>query len=109
MERHLCRRSLGVPNDTNPAGLVRKGSERHLSRWGDALGFMSVSAPQVHLQALGLPTNQDIIIALPYLLTLIAVTGLFRKSTPPAGLGRHASRKLTAPSALLRVHFTAHM
>jgi len=27
----------------------------------------------------------------PYLLTLIAITGLVRNSTPPAGLGRHAT------------------
>ncbi len=31
------------------------------------------------------------IIALPYLLTLIAVTGLLRKSAAPAGLGKHAT------------------
>jgi general nucleoside transport system permease protein len=58
---------------------------------GAALLFGFAQALRFQVQALGLPINQDIIVALPYLLTLIAVTGLFRQSTPPAGLGRHAS------------------
>ena len=58
---------------------------------GDTLECACVGAPRFPVQALGLPINQDTIIALPYLLTLIAVTGLFRQSTPPAGLGMHAS------------------
>jgi simple sugar transport system permease protein len=56
---------------------------------GAALLFGFAQALRFHVQALDLPISQDIIIALPYLLTLIAVTGLLRKSTPPAGLGRH--------------------
>ncbi len=58
---------------------------------GAALLFGFAQALRFHVQALDLAINQDIIIALPYILTLIAVTGLFRQSTPPAGLGRHAS------------------
>jgi ABC-type uncharacterized transport system permease subunit len=58
---------------------------------GAALLFGFAQALRFHVQALELPISQDVIIALPYLLTLIAVTGLFRQSTPPAGLGRHAS------------------
>ena len=58
---------------------------------GAALLFGFAQAMRFQVQALDLPINQDVIIALPYLLTLIAVTGLFRKSTPPAGLGRHAT------------------
>jgi simple sugar transport system permease protein len=58
---------------------------------GAALLFGFAQALRFQVQALGLPINQDIIVALPYLLTLIAVTGLFRQSNPPAGLGRHAS------------------
>ena len=56
-----------------------------------ALLFGFAQALRFQVQALGLPINQDVIVALPYILTLIAVTGLFRQSTPPAGLGRHAS------------------
>ncbi len=56
-----------------------------------ALLFGFAQALRFQVQALGLPINQHIIIALPYLLTLIAATGLFRQSTPSAGLGRHAS------------------
>jgi simple sugar transport system permease protein len=58
---------------------------------GAALLFGFAQALRFQVQALDLPISQDIIIALPYLLTLVAVTGLFRQSTPPAGLGRHAS------------------
>jgi simple sugar transport system permease protein len=58
---------------------------------GAALLFGFAQALRFHVQALDLPISQDVIIALPYILTLIAVTGLFRQSTPPAGLGRHAS------------------
>ncbi|MCC7025084.1 MAG: ABC transporter permease [Thermomicrobiales bacterium] len=56
---------------------------------GAALLFGFAQALRYHVQALNLPISQDIIIALPYLLTLIAVTGLFRQSTPPAGVGKH--------------------
>jgi ABC-type uncharacterized transport system permease subunit len=58
---------------------------------GAALLFGFAQALRFHVQALDLPISQDVIIALPYILTLIAVTGLLRQSTPPAGLGRHAS------------------
>jgi simple sugar transport system permease protein len=58
---------------------------------GAALLFGFAQALRFQVQALDLPISQDIIIALPYILTLIAVTGLFRQSTPPAGLGRHAA------------------
>ena len=56
---------------------------------GAALLFGFAQALRFHVQALDLPIPQDLIIALPYLLTLIAITGLLRRSTPPAGLGRH--------------------
>lgn len=58
---------------------------------GAALLFGFAQALRFQVQALGLPVSQDLIIALPYLLTLLAITGLVRNSTPPAGLGRHAS------------------
>ena len=58
---------------------------------GAALLFGFAQALRFQVQALDLPISQDIIIALPYILTLIAVTGLLRQSNPPAGLGRHAA------------------
>jgi simple sugar transport system permease protein len=58
---------------------------------GAALLFGFAQALRFQVQASGLPIPEDLIIALPYLLTLIAVTGLLRQSTPPAGLGRHAA------------------
>ncbi len=36
------------------------------------------------------PISRDLILALPYLLTLVAIAGFVRRSAPPAGLGRHA-------------------
>ena len=58
---------------------------------GAALLFGFAQALRFQVQALDLPISQDLIIALPYLLTLVAITGLVRNSTPPAGLGRHAT------------------
>jgi len=56
-----------------------------------ALLFGAAQAIQIQSQALGLPISQDILVALPYLLTLLAIAGLLRNSLPPAGLGRHAA------------------
>lgn len=53
--------------------------------------FGAAQAVRYQVQALDLPISQDLIIALPYLLTLLAITGLVRHSTPPAGLGKHAT------------------
>ena len=53
--------------------------------------FGAAQAVRFQVQALDLPISQDLIIALPYLLTLFAITGLVRHSTPPAGLGKHAT------------------
>lgn len=52
--------------------------------------FGAAQAIQIQSQALGLPISQDLLVALPYLLTLLAIAGLLRNSRPPAGLGRHA-------------------
>lgn len=53
--------------------------------------FGAAQAFQVQAQSAGLPLSTDFLIALPYILTLIAITGLVRQSTPPAGLGKHAT------------------
>lgn len=59
---------------------------------GAALLFGAAQAVQIQAQATpGFPISSDLLVALPYLLTLVAVTGLIRSSTPPAGLGKHAS------------------
>jgi len=57
-----------------------------------ALLFGSAQAVQIQAQATsGFPVSPDLLVALPYLLTLIAVTGLIRNSPAPAGLGKHAN------------------
>jgi simple sugar transport system permease protein len=57
-----------------------------------ALLFGAAQAVQIQAQATpGFPISSDLLVALPYLLTLIAVTGLIRGSTGPEGLGKHAS------------------
>lgn len=58
---------------------------------GACLLFGAAQAVQLQSQAVGLPISKELILALPYVLTLVAITGLVRHSTPPAGLGRHAA------------------
>jgi simple sugar transport system permease protein len=53
--------------------------------------FGASQAVQIQAQVKGLPINDDLILALPYVLTLVAIAGFVRRSTPPAGLGRHAT------------------
>ena len=57
-----------------------------------ALLFGAAQATQIQAQATAdFPISSDLLVAFPYLLTLVAVTGLVRKSRSPAGLGKHAS------------------
>ncbi|MCC6315918.1 MAG: ABC transporter permease [Thermomicrobiales bacterium] len=58
---------------------------------GAALLFGFSQALRFQVQALNWPIPQDLLTALPYLVTLVAVTGLVRNSRPPAGLGKHAT------------------
>ena len=67
------------------------GNWTPLGTLGAALLFGAAQAVQLQAQATGLPINKELIIALPYVMTLVAITGLVRHSTPPAGLGRHAT------------------
>jgi len=53
--------------------------------------FAGSQAFQIQAQAEGLGINTDILLALPYLLTLVAIAGFVRRSRPPAGLGQHAT------------------
>ena len=67
------------------------GNWNPIATLGATLLFGAAQAARVQAQALSLPISQDLLIALPYLLTLVAITGLVRRATPPAGLGRHAA------------------
>jgi ABC-type uncharacterized transport system permease subunit len=58
---------------------------------GATLLFAASQAFQVRAQAAGLGISKDILLALPYILTLVAICGLVRRSRPPAGLGQHAT------------------
>ena len=67
------------------------GNWRPFATLGASLLFGGAQALQLQAQAAGVPVNKELIIALPYLVTLVAITGLVRHATPPAGLGRHAA------------------
>ncbi len=55
-----------------------------------SLLFGAAQAVQIQAQATAdFPISTDLLLAFPYVLTLIAVTGLVRSSNPPAGLGQH--------------------
>lgn len=56
---------------------------------GACLLFAGAQALQVQAQVKGLGISTDLLLALPYLLTLIALAGFVRNSRPPAGLGQH--------------------
>jgi simple sugar transport system permease protein len=59
---------------------------------GATLLFGSSQAVQIQAQATpGFPISSDLLLALPYALTLIAITGFVRARSGPAGLGTHAS------------------
>jgi simple sugar transport system permease protein len=56
-----------------------------------ALLFAASQAFQTRAQAAGLGISPDLLLVLPYVLTLVAIAGLVRRSRPPAGLGQHAT------------------
>ncbi len=51
--------------------------------------FAGSQALQVQAQIKGIGISTDLLLALPYLLTLVALAGFVRNSRPPAGLGQH--------------------
>jgi simple sugar transport system permease protein len=55
--------------------------------------FAAAQALPIQAQATGLGINTDLLLALPYLLTLVAIAGFVRRSRAPAGLGQHASTR----------------
>lgn len=56
---------------------------------GACLLFAGSQAVQVQAQVKNIGISTDLLLALPYLLTLIALAGFVRNSRPPAGLGQH--------------------
>lgn len=59
---------------------------------GATLLFGAAQAIQIQAQATpGFPVSSDLLVALPYIVTLVAITGLVRSRTGPAGLGTHAT------------------
>lgn len=56
-----------------------------------ALLFAASQAFQIRAQTAGLGVSKDLLLALPYLFTLIAIAGFVRRSRPPAGLGQHST------------------
>jgi general nucleoside transport system permease protein len=51
--------------------------------------FAGSQAFQIQAQTKGVGISADLLLALPYLLTIIAIAGVVRSSRPPAGLGQH--------------------
>jgi len=65
-----------------------------LGRWspfgvlGAALLFGALQAPQFLLQGMGFDLPYQLVLVLPYLLTLLALAGLVGRARAPAGLGK---------------------
>jgi general nucleoside transport system permease protein len=53
--------------------------------------FAGAQSFTIQAQATGLGINTDLLLALPYLLTIVAIAGFHRRSHAPAGLGTHAT------------------
>ncbi len=51
--------------------------------------FAGAQAFQIQGQTKGIGISADLLLALPYVLTIIAIAGVVRGSRPPAGLGQH--------------------
>lgn len=56
---------------------------------GACLLFAGAQALQIQGQVKGIGIPTELLLALPYLLTLIALAGFVRNSRPPTGLGQH--------------------
>ena len=55
--------------------------------------FAGAQAFTIQAQATQLGINTDFLLALPYLLTLLAIAGFVRRSRAPQGLGQHATNR----------------
>jgi simple sugar transport system permease protein len=58
-----------------------------------SLLFAASQAFPIQAQATGLGINTDLLLALPYLLPLVAIAGFVRRSRAPEGLGKHATNR----------------
>jgi ABC-type uncharacterized transport system permease subunit len=73
-----------------------------LGRWnplgvaGAALVFGSATALQFWIQALGLRVPYQLVLALPYLVTLAALAGVAGRVTPPAALGKPLASEISS-------------
>lgn len=67
------------------------GGWNPLGTLGAALLFGGAQAFQIRAQAAGLPISRDLLLALPYVLTLVAIAGVIGRTRAPAGLGKHAT------------------
>jgi simple sugar transport system permease protein len=67
------------------------GGWNPLGATGAAMLFAFAQAFQIRAQAAGLPVSRDLLLALPYVLTLVAIAGVVGRTRAPAGLGRHAT------------------
>jgi simple sugar transport system permease protein len=53
--------------------------------------FAGSQAVQIQAQTNDIGVSSDLLLAFPYILTLVAIAGFVRRSRPPAGLGQHAT------------------
>jgi len=53
--------------------------------------FSGSQAVQIQAQTNDIGISSDLLLAFPYILTLVAIAGFVRRSRPPAGLGQHAT------------------
>lgn len=84
-------------NMTNGLGfiavaLVYFGSWRPLGVLGGALLFSLVNALQLWVQVLGIPIPSDIVVMLPYILTVVVLTFTVRQIEQPAALAKPYER-----------------
>ncbi|TAH49413.1 MAG: ABC transporter permease [Chloroflexota bacterium] len=64
------------------------GNWNPFGAWAAALLFGSAQALQINAQAFGFPIPSQFIGMLPYILTMIAMTGIIGRTTPPAADGQ---------------------
>lgn len=94
----LVLASLGLFTENVTAGrgfialaAVVFGRWRPYGTAGAVLLFATADAFQVRAQVLGIGLPSQLLVALPYLVTLVALAGLVRWMRPPAALGRSLS------------------
>jgi simple sugar transport system permease protein len=69
------------------------GNWNPIGALGACVLFAAAEALPIQVQAKQVGINTDLLLAMPYLLTLVAIAGFVRRSRAPAGLGQHASTR----------------